>query len=687
MAWHWLSACPMRFSAIVSILGALSLSACLGDDETEHRHVGEAPLATPPELPRLQSVHLKKLDTSTLARRTQMSEQDMTGSIARVAGDRKITQKILLLAATGNEPAYLAAKSALDRIGVPYRSLIAATETVTDALLSDGVSTCNFNGVIVSTSSLGFSNPATGNWESAMDATEWQSLADFEAACSARELTWYGWPGADYGLAPVSNFDWTTPVDATLTPAGQSMFVRVKDAAVIKYRNAAGYRATITDPATTNALVTDASGNVLVATHSLADGRELMVSTVDSSPYLTHSLVLEYDFVRWLMRGVFVGKKRAYLAPQIDDLFLANDMWNPALHANDVNTQFRLAGTDLTAFSAWQQSFASRLPWGSSFETWLGFNGVGTKTSEYADTTLLTAAKNLGPRLSWMNHTWDHENLDNATRAFAKSEVAQNCTLANQLKLHAFSCSELISPDVSGLTNLNAVNGMVDAGVKSVVSDTSITEAIRPSNPGTNPSFNVGRVNPLNPKIYQVPRHPTSIFYDVSTPATAVDEYNAIYRSYYGMDLTYEQMLDKDSEFGLYYMLQGDIDPLMFHQANLRNYGGGHSIYGDWVEAVTNKYLAYFDAPVQTLRQSAVSDAMQARSKFNACNATATITESGGVRYLELRSTAACVVPVTGVGLLTAGAVEIYGSELSTSVSLSANVPKRFLLGSTSTKL
>jgi hypothetical protein len=76
-----------------------------------------------------------------------------------------------------------------------------------------------------------------------------------------------------------------------------------------------------------------------------------------------------------------------------------------------------------------------------------------------------------------------------------------------------------------------------------------------------------------------VPRHPTSIFYDVATPATETDEYNTIYRAYYGRDLSYEEVLDKDSEFGLFYLLQGDIDPLMFHQANLKNYGGGRSLY------------------------------------------------------------------------------------------------------------
>jgi hypothetical protein len=663
----------MRFSAVVvSVLGALSLTACMADEEHSHRHPGHVPQATPPELPRLQSKLLSRLDTAKLARSSaRMGDADPTGSIERVSGNRRIAQKVLLLGATGAEPAFLAAKSALDRIGVPYRTLIAANETVTDALLSDGISRCHFSGVIVATSSLGYVNPASGAWESAMAPAEWQSLADFEAACSARELTWYGWPGAEYGLAPAAGFDWTQSVDATLTAAGKAQFVRVRDTATIKYRHAAGYRATITNPATTTALVSDAGG-VLVAAHNAADGRELMISTVDASPYVAHSLVLEYDFVRWVTRGMFVGKKRAYMTPQIDDLFLANDMWNDTAHVNDPTIQFRITGTDLTTFSNWQRDFQQRLPAGSTFDTWMAFNGVGTLQSEYSDTSLLAAALAAGSRLAWMNHTWDHENLDAATRAAARAEVTDNCRLASRLWLHRFNCNELVSPDVSGLGNANALGGMYDAGVRSVVSDASITEALRPSNPGNNPSFNVGRANPLDPRIYQVPRHPTSIFYDVATPATETDEYNTIYRNYYGRDLTYAEVLDKDSEFGLFYLLQGDIDPLMFHQANLKNYGGGRSLYADWVDTVANKYLAYFDAPILTLRQSAISAEMQARGKFNACNVTATIIE-GTPKTLELRTTAGCVVPVTGVAASSHGAVETYAGEPTTSITMGAN--------------
>ncbi len=663
----------MRFTVVSCALGVLLFSACLDREEVsdhhpEHQHVNVAP-----ELPRLRSTPLSRLETATLSRKSAMVSELGTDISARVSGSRRITQKILLLGATGNEPSYQSAKAALDRLGVPYQAVLVNNETVTDAMLSDGVSKCHFSGVIVATGGLGLDN--NGVWESGMTPAEWQSLADFEGACSAREVVWYGWPGAEFGLAVTSSFDSNASVVGELTAAGKTMFTRLRDTALIPYKHAYGYRASVID-ATTTPLVQATDGGVLVATHVGVDGRESLISTVDASPYLTHAIALEYELVRWVTRGMFIGKKRTYLTAQIDDIFLANDMWSLATHHNDSAIQYRITGSDLLSFATWQKTRKQTMPAGSTFITEMAFNGVGTLTSEYPDTSLLLSARLSGSAFRWLNHTWDHDNMDAMTRSDARTEVAKNCALAKQTyKLHGFNCGDLVTPDMSGLLNADAVNGMVDAGVKFVVSDTSFTEALRPANPGSNPSFNVGRPNPINGALYQIPRHPTSIFYDVSTPEMETDEYNTIYRTYYGRDLSYEEVLDKDSEFGLYYLLQGDIDPLMFHQANLKKYGPtNRTLYGDWVDAVVTKYLRLFDAPILSPSQGQIGNEMIARGKLNNCNVTATIVEVAGSRSLELQSTNACVVPITGINAATAGTVEVYAGEPTTYVSLMPGV-------------
>lgn len=641
--------------------------ACVGDFGASPSHHEDRLVQLPPELPSLPSHAIELVPHRTLERATSSS------FVARISGPRRIAQKVLLLSATGSEPSFLAARDALTRIGVPHQAVIATQQEVTASMLSDGVSSCFFNAVIFATSGLGYLDPTTGSWQSALSATEWAALTDFEESCSAREAIWYAWPSPDLGLTYASSFAWTEQVTGVVR--SRSFFTRVPPDAQIPFRNASGYRATIVDRSVTTSLVEDVTGGVLLALHTRADGRQTLVSTVDASPYLTHSLVLEYDMIRWVTQGLFVGEKRAYLAPQVDDVFIDNDAWVVG-EGNWGTQQFRLTGSDIDAFVEWQTSFQARLPAGSTFITDMAFNGVGAQASEYADQTPRVAAKRAGTRLTWLNHTWDHDNMDGMTRAAARVEVTKNCTRASYLELNGFSCSDMVTPDMSGLTSTQALRGIYDAGVRYVVSDTSITDAIRPGSPGTNPSFNVGRPNPLEPRLYQIPRHPTNVFYDVTTPATQADEYNSIYRTYYGRDLSYEEVIDKDSAFGVFYLLQGDIDPLMFHQGNLYNDGDGRSVFGDWMEAVASKYLALTNAPIQTLAQDAIGRAMQARGKLDACNVAATVVEKTTGRSLELRTTAACTVPVTGLAAASYGVVEHYAGAPTTDIPMVAGVVK-----------
>lgn len=608
-------------------------------------------------------------------------------------GNRRIDLKLLVITALGEEPSFLAARSALDRIGVPYDVLIAATTELTPAMLSNDIDHCNYAGVVIAVGGLGFFDPDTGSWTSAFTTTEWTTLADYERACSARELVWYGWPGGEFGLTVSSSFDTGQTVLAQITPDGASVFPYVQAGASIPIQDAWGYKATITDPATT-AVVQTSDGYVLVAQRVNADGRETMIATMDSNPYLIHSLVLESGFVSWVSRDLYIGKKRAYFTPQVDDIFIDNDNWDIATHSNpaDGSSTFRITGTDLTSFVSWQSGFRAALPAGSTYITAMAFNGIGTVRWEYPDQTLLSAARAAGAGLTWLDHTWDHENMDAMSRTTAASEVTRNCDRAARYAFNGFSCSELVTPDMSGLTNHDAVLGMLDAGVGYVVSDTSITEEIaqeRGTTPGDNPSFNVGRVNTMDARLYQVPRHPTSVFYDVSTRAAAIDEYNTIYRSYWGHDLSYDEFITTDTVFGLHYLLTGDIDPLMFHQANLASELVGttpHTLAGDWIAASATRFTALIDAPILTLSERDIGTAMKARAAFDACGITATYVEGdvAGPQWvrpatIELSSTGTCSVPITGVAS-TSGTVETYAGVPTTEVATTPGVVTTVIL-------
>jgi hypothetical protein len=641
--------------ARIALALALFSTACTDFDEGGHHHSHRVENRNmPAELPRLPS---------TALRYEKHLDFDSKRRVSFLTGPRRLEQRVLLLTANGGEPSFLHAKEALDRIGIPYHTVNVSQTQITDSLLTEAPSTCKYNAVIFSTSGL----------DGHLDADEAGRIATYEVQCSAREVVWYAWPSAELGLAPAVTGGVQT-MNASVADA--TFFNRVKSTASIPYRLAWGYPATIVDPTKTTALLRDNNGNVVLAKHVDA-GREILVSTVDNSPYLTHSMVLEYDMLRWATRGLFIGKKRAYMSNQIDDIFLENDMWQ--INVGNIDSSidpanartFRINGADVSTFVTWQTGLQARLPAGSTFITDMAFNGWGTTAAAQYEGTLLTASRAAGNKLTWLNHTWDHDNMDAMSRTAARNEISNNCNRARTLQLFGFECSDLVTPDMSGLQNINAVRGMIDAGVRYIVSDTSHTEALFPNAPGDNPSFNVGRVSTLDSRLYHIPRHPTSVFYDVETPATHVDEYNFIYRSYWGRDLSYEEVVDKASEFGFVYLLQGDIDPLMFHQANLHDYGGGKSLYGDFVDAVVNKYLALSPTPILTLSQVAIGEAMKARAKLNACNASLTIVETSlATRSLFVKSTAGCVIPVTGLDKALYGAVETYNGEKTTSIAM-----------------
>lgn len=678
-----------RIHFVLSALFAItSLSSCTDDSATTGTpsmnlgtpvHIHDEPRGIP-ELARFASRPLPPLPHGSLS--------DFAGSPLRIStmqmaapGARRIELKLLLLTATGDEPSYLAARSALDRIGAPYDVLIATATDLVSNLLSNGVDDCYYRGIVIAVGGLPYFDTGTQQWTSALSANEWTILADYERACSARELVWYGFPSVDFGLAPASGFTSDDAVAARVTSVGAGVFPYVPASATIPISSAFGYKATVTDPAATTALIESDDDGVLVASHVAPDGREAMLVTMDSNPNLVHSLVLEYGLVSWVSRGLFIGKKRAYLSPQVDDIFIDDDMWNTATHRNapdlDGVNAFRITGSDLGALVSWQSGFRAALPAGSRYITAMAFNGVGTLRSVYPDQTLVTAARSAGANLTWLSHTWDHENMDGMTSTAARSEVTRNCQLAQTYRLNGFSCVDLVTPDMSGLTSAAALRGIEGAGARYLSSDTSITEdvaAARGTVPGTNPSFNVGRVNAQDARIYEAPRHPTNIFYDVATRAAEVDEYNTIYRSYWGRDLGYGEIIDVEASFGLHYLLTGDIDALMFHQTNLGGElvdGTRHSLFGDWIASSAARFTALVAFPIMSLTQRDIAGAMAARAALDACGAVATYVEAGAAATLELRAGNACVVPITGLSS-SAGAVEIYAGVPTTEVAMVA---------------
>jgi hypothetical protein len=560
----------------------------------------------------------------------------------------QLRARILVLSADGTEPELSAIRQVLDYVGTPYDVFIATQRSdLTPGQLASGT-LGYYQAVFLTTGQL--TTQSSGQSVSALSATEWQNLWSYEAAFGVREISWYTYPSADYGYSTAS----ITAVDtssaayqAHWTAQGAALFPSVNASQPVVIQNAWTYLAAPAPDATP--LLVDNAGRALGVVRAVPDGREILSLTFDGAGYLTHSMQLSYGLLNWATRGLFLGERHTFASPQIDDLLIDDDIWGS-------NTTFRMSGTDLATGHQWQLGRQAQ-PVTAGFELAFAFNGSGA--SGYSPDTLTPEVVALRDQFHWINHTYTHENLDRVSYSTAYGEIQNNNLEADSLGLVGYVRTTLVTPDVSGLTTLNAMQAAYDTGVRYVVSDTSVSGQ-------DNPTPDTGIVNSQLAAILEVPRRPTNLYYNVSTPAEWTSEYNSIYHSYWGRDLTYAEILDVEGQMLVNYMLRGEDDPWMFHQPNLRAYDGTHSLLSDLLDLALSRYGNLLTVPIVSPTFQDVGQRMRDRAAYNAAGVSAVITPG---QSITISVVSGATVPVTG--LASTGA-EQYAGQSITHVTLGA---------------
>lgn len=600
--------------------------------------VGRAPVV-PAAMPTLPQPPVVDVAEASSARRRPSAAPSYDG-------------RLLVVSADGGEASLTSIRQVLDYLGTPYTVWIASERAgqFGPAALRSATRGL-YQGVILATGSLAYTPDGGATWRSAFTAAEWQALWDYEAEYRVRQVTWYTLPTADYGFGPTTAVDSSAaPVSATLTTAGRAVFATVNAANPVMVRNAWTYLAPPLADGTTVPLLTDAAGHALAVVRTWPDGRQNLALTFDSNRYLLHSLQLSFGLVNWVSRGLFVGERHTYMTAHVDDFFLADELWGGG--------EYRMTADDLSAVVYWQRrrrvgalAGALRLD--------IAFNGQGS-TGTYVPDTLTPYARRVQADFRWVNHTYTHLNLNQVSYATARFEVAENLDVARSLGLAEFERVNLVTGQVSGLYNADAMRAAFDVGVRYIVSDTS-----RPGE--DNPTPNAGSYNALAPGILQVPRRPNNLFYNVTTPHEWASEYNFLYRGYWGRDLSYAEILDRESDVLLQYMLRSEIDPWMFHQTNLRAYDGTRTLLTDLLDRTIEKYAALTTLPLVSPSMDRVGASVAARMTFDRCGVAAVITPGYAI---TLRTTGACTVPVTG--LSTGRDRELYGGQPISRVAMRA---------------
>jgi hypothetical protein len=274
-----------------------------------------------------------------------------------------------------------------------------------------------------------------------------------------------------------------------------------------------------------------------------------------------------------------------------------------------------------------------------------------------------------------------------------------------------FAPGNIVTPGVTGLNDPNVPGYLFADGIRYAVSDTSVaTTTVPPNNNGPNPSPNVGIINSYEPGIYEVPRHPNDVFYNVANWADDDTEFVCIYSNYVAPTAppgtspapdppfnTYNaaQVLDFTSTAFVNNMLMGDMDPEMFHQPDLHfsdNYANltnpapsgtipasvtsflgtatSHvsSLISDTYDLTFSKYEAVYKLPVLTPTLDQMGVLMQNRNSFNLAGVTASISAANTPQAqititmpaATSTSPATAIIPVTG---LTSTGSEVYGGQ------------------------
>lgn len=654
----------------------------------------------------------------------------------------------------------------LDEMGVPYRLLNASSENLTDAMLSSSPDGCgatpagaaavgcvgNYNGVILTNADL------AGQFTS----SEWDILHAYETNFKVREAVLSGWPATygdsngtylDYGLvyssSPVTPYNalWTIPTP-TVNPT-------INSKTIFEFANTANplpitdfaFAATPRNNGTNDTgpkdgtipnvvpLLKTPAGEALVSViqykipNQTTPAREVLMSTISNAWFLTHSQVLSYEFVNWATQGVFVGTRSVYMSTHLDDLFLANDQWDPASRTTNPLLIYRLDNTDIANAVSKQTAFRAAHPTaGNTFKLDFAFNGAGAVMDSAAALPVVNLVDPLvaavvanKAQFRFINHTFTHADMDKApvpataacdyptltTVAKIKAEITKNRTVWGLLGLPEQSANNrvLVSGNHSGLKDRNCTDDPANHPEMDNVQNDDV-----PFVTGANSKFITAAANAnvdylasdtsqLNQNVEQyitnamindgsstdrliLPRFPANIFYNVRTPEQLVSEYNYIFHDRLADPCNtpgaicetrdYPAILIAEANTALMHMLSFKRYPHFFHQGNVARYNtAGNTLQFDWLNAVYTTYEKLFKLPVKNLPYYQIGDIT--KESLTAKSATINATWNRTTNQVTLSANKSVPnLPVTGI---TGGT--LYGGQLIRQVGINTT-PKVF---------
>ena len=530
----------------------------------------------------------------------------------------RIDLKVLLIT-DGSGSSFDAWGDLLDREQVPYATFDSAGGPLTDQDLRNG-DRAFYQAVVCATDCSGI-----------LTAAELAVLDAFQADFGIRRVNAYARPGAAHGLTPPSSSGFLNSQVGSLTALGEAVFPYLLGP-VTPQKWTWGYAATPLPGSGHRTLVEGPGGASWVGLIANPAGFEEMVVTIDGGDGDFHSLLLGHGQLAWVTKGIYLGYSRNYFSAHFDDIFLSSDRWdvddNVTYHDGGVrNPLIRMTDADARRAIDWTRQTGVRLD--------MAFNGEGSDRAVAAQgsdplTDALLADKDL---FGWINHTYEHRDLDDATTDEVRTEISLNTEFAAAHGI-PIDATELVTGRHSGLSNPAVHSVFGELGIQWVAADRSTIPQPIAVGPATT-----------------VPRYGSSLYYNIGTTAEMLDQFNYITyencnptrRQCRTSPATWDQIVGWEAEIMLGHILGNRPEPHFLHQGNLAEDGTFFLVFGPALE----KYRTHVAVG---LVQPAMSDAgrylLRARRWDAARPGVTGYLQDGAV---HLTSPAAVQVPITGL--------------------------------------
>lgn len=627
------------------------------------------------------------------------------------AATQRIDLRVLVL--DDGTPWIAAIAGELEVEGVPFTTVQLGQPdrpSVTDTFLST-TDHANFQAVVA---------PSADS--ALLTSAEWQSIHAFEATFSIREVDAYNWPSAAVGLSFPSYLGSMDAMVGTASAVARQSGFQYLDGPVPFGVGSYGYLAA---PLTATSVPALAPGDTFTtflgitapdgtATSAMGvythDGLEQMVITTSFAFTQLQFKTVGHGLVTWMTRGVHLGYQRNYLTFHVDDAFSEDALWDSVHHctpgedcprdANGVSlypeSTVRMTADDVTYAVAWQRA--------QQYTLTLAFNGRGIAAGD----PLTTAFQSNASAFRWLNHGLSHifqgcvqdftvvpwvcatdtaGEVQWTPQATIAAEITDNIVAGRSIGL-PFDATEYLSGEHSGLRqapqqmvdNPNFGAALAATGVRTIGADASRESAGR----------SVGTA-------LTVPRHPTALYYNTSTAAAAVDEYNWLYTSRVDGGGGYcddnpatatciapldpatgfaGYIVPTDAAYDLGFVLSNDPRPFYAHTSNLT----GDRLLYPLLDTMLFGYRATHatNAPVVNLTLTQAATALQRQATWASDRDVVTAYTDGNL--VTIVNPTGHPVPVTlPTNSSVAGAqLQSYGGELSawlTGSTLAATLP------------